>query len=49
MKNPDNTWRPGSIGSDYENVDNMWRFTDANTTMAKKVVGTATKIDKVKV
>ena len=53
MKNPDNTWRPGSIGSDYDNVDsninNMWRFTDANTTMAKKVVGTATKIDKVKV
>ena len=53
MKNPDNTWKSDSIGSDYENVDsninNMWRFTDANTTMAKKVVGTATKIDKVKV
>jgi len=53
MKNPDNTWKSDSIGSDYENVDNkvnnMWRFTDANTTMAKKVVGNATKIDKVKV
>ena len=53
MKNPDNTWKSDSIGSDYENVDNkvnnMWRFTDANENMAKKVVGTATKIDKVKV
>jgi hypothetical protein len=53
MKNPDNTWKSDSIGSDYENVDNkvnnMWRFTDANETMAKKVVGNATKIDKVKV
>ena len=53
MKNPDNTWKSDNIGSGYENVDNnvnnMWRFTDANTTMAKKVVGTATKIDKVKV
>ena len=53
MKNPDNTWKSDNIGSDYENVDNnvnnMWRFTDANTTMAKKVVGTATKIDKMKV
>lgn len=53
MKNPDNTWKSDSIGSDYENVDNkvnnMWRFTDANETMAKKVVGNATKINKVKV
>jgi hypothetical protein len=53
MKNPDNTWKSDSIGSDYENVDNkvnnMWRFTDANETMAKKVVGNATKIDKVNV
>jgi hypothetical protein len=53
MKNPDNTWKSDSIGSDYENVDNkvnnMWRFTDANENMAKKVVGNATKIDKVKV
>jgi hypothetical protein len=53
MKNPDNTWKSDNIESDYENVDNnvnnMWRFTDANTTMAKKVVGTATKIDKMKV
>lgn len=50
MKNADKTWKPGSIGAEYDNVDNkinnMWRFTDANTTMAKKMIGTATKIDK---
>ncbi len=51
MKNPDKTWKPDSIGSEYDNVDskvnNMWRFTDANEVMAKKIVGSATKIDKV--
>ena len=53
MKNPDKTWKPGSIGSEYDNVDskvnNMWRFTDANEVMAKKIVGSATKIDKTTV
>jgi hypothetical protein len=50
MKNPNNSWKNEFIGRDYDSVDNkinnMWRFTDANTNMAKKLVGGATKIDK---
>lgn len=51
MQNPDHSWKKESIGCEYNNnvdskINNMWRYTDANTTMAKKIIGTATKIDK---
>jgi len=51
MQNSDHSWKKESIGCEYNNnvdskINNMWRYTDANTTMAKKMIGTATKIDK---